>query len=112
MAQTFEVAIQLTGFRNVDLFSQGIYQLRFSGFGSRSGRKAVAVSAVDAPIADTPDVLLPAHTLSDTGEACSPSFRVRYCEEEVAEQHKTCSVLLPTLVDRFLTIPSSFMVCA
>ena len=91
MFEAHELAIQLTGFRNVDLFSQGIYQLRFSACGLRSGRKAVPLCVLDSEVPggvherlESHDkILLPAHTLDDAGEVCSPAFRIRYCEEEV-----------------------------
>ena len=88
-----ELAVQLVGFKNIDLFSQGIYQLRISAHGSHSGRQAVPFAVLAAPReanSQVPDQvlakedLLPAHILDATGEFCSPSFRVRYCEEEVS----------------------------
>lgn len=107
LVQAMELAVQLTGFRNVDLFSQGIYQLRVSAKTERSGRPAVPLSIVDAPEAASTDMpadilsrefLLPAHILHTTCELCSPAFRVRYCEEEV---------LLRQLARMRVDIPSS-----
>ena len=56
LVQAMELAVQLTGFRNVDLFSQGIYQLRVSAKTERSGRPAVPLSIVDAPEAASTDM--------------------------------------------------------
>lgn len=82
-----EVALQLTGFRNVDLYSQGIYQLRISAAGKVSGRMATPFAIVDAPTdpnhPNARQFHLPAHILDATSEFCSPAFRVRYSEEEV-----------------------------
>ena len=79
---TVELAMQFTAFRNVDLFSQGIYQLRVSASGSRSGRAAMPLADTTAH-ASMRAHLLPAHVLDATNEFCTPAFRVRYCEEEV-----------------------------
>ena len=86
-----ELALQFTGFRNVDLFSQGIYQIRARAHGARSGRAAVpfatSKAAADASVAAgstaNRDEVLPAHILDGSGDFCSPAFRVRYCDEEV-----------------------------
>ena len=87
-----ELALQFVGFKNIDLFSQGIYQLRVSAHGAHSGRQGVPFALLEAPSeanTNVPDVvaskeaLLPAHILDATGEFCTPSFRVRFCEEEV-----------------------------
>ena len=84
VATVTELALQFAGFRNVDLCSQGIYQLRVSARGLTSGVKAVPVALL-AGSAPSPhhSFLLPAHTLQATSECCSPAFRVRFCEEEV-----------------------------
>ena len=87
-----ELALQFVGFKNIDLFSQGIYQLRVSAHGAHSGRQGAPFALLEAPSeanTNVPDVvaskeaLLPAHILDATGEFCTPSFRVRFCEEEV-----------------------------
>ena len=77
-----ELAVQLCGFRNIDLLSQGIYQLRFSAIGTRFGRAAVPLD-VQERHGPKAQLVLPAHVLKVTNEFCSPAFRVRYCEEEV-----------------------------
>ena len=80
-----ELAVQLAGFRNVDLFSQGIYQLRISAVGSRSKRVAIPTEVREGRATSGPprEHMLPAHMLELTNEFCSPAFRVRYVEEEV-----------------------------
>ena len=84
-----EVALQFAGFKNVDLFTQGIYQVRASARGERSGRTAMPVSLAELGSKDQPmttanrEALLPALVLERTDEVCTQSFRVRYCEEEV-----------------------------
>lgn len=87
-----ELALQFVGFKNIDLFSQGIYQLRVSAHGAHSGRQALPFAVLEAPpeananvpdLVQNKDILLPAHIIENTGEFCSPSFRVRFCEEEV-----------------------------
>eukprot|EP00965_Chrysotila_dentata_P051848 1721064-Pleurochrysis_carterae.AAC.2 len=84
-----EVAIVWNGFKNVDLFSQGVYQMRARAKGMSSGAAAVPVSlsALPAP-EDVPSGVstahvLRAHVLDASGDLCTQSFRVRYCEEEV-----------------------------
>ena len=92
VAAGVEVALQFAGFKNVDLFSQGIYQLRVSAHGARSGRAAVPFAVLEAPAEASGAVpsglkdrepLLPAHILDATGEFCTCAFRVRYMEEEI-----------------------------
>ena len=82
-----ELALQFCGFRNVDLYSQGIYQLRVSVAGRSSGRPATPFAILDAKVsANHPkerQFHLPAHILDATQEFCTPAFRVRYCEEEL-----------------------------
>lgn len=85
-----ELAVQFTGFKNVDLFSQGIYQMRVRAIGERSRRHAVPYSYSEGVLPEevvgsqvNTEPLLPAHVLDRTGDFCTPSFRIRYCDEEV-----------------------------
>lgn len=87
-----ELAVQFTGFKNIDLFSQGIYQLRVHAQAAGSKRQGVpfAFATSAAPVADSlPSAListtslLPATILDGRGEFCTPAFRIRYCDEEV-----------------------------
>ena len=78
-----ELAVQFCGFRNVDLFSQGIYQLRVTALCSSSQRKLTPSEALEEAVPTQREFLLPAHILAATDEYCTPSFRVRYCEEEL-----------------------------
>ena len=83
-----ECAVQLSGFKNVDLFSQGIYQVRVRAYADLSGKAAVPFAISELPLPTVPatvntEQLLPAHILDRTGDVCTPAFRVRYCEEEV-----------------------------
>ena len=94
---TVEVAVQLVGFRNVDLFSQGIYQLRVSACAASSGRAATPLRLLEEKGSDNEGVggvaapfLLPAHVLEASGEFCTAAFRVRYCEEEVPLRAFAC----------------------
>ena len=92
-----ELALQLAGFKNVDLFSQGVYQLRLSVRGAQSGRVALPFdislpSAAEANAHVPPELAakefaLPAHVLEESGECCTPAFRIRFCEEEVVLRH-------------------------
>ena len=79
----FELAVQFCGFRNVDLFSQGIYQLRVTALCSSSQRKLTPSEALEEAVPTQREFLLPAHILAASDEYCTPSFRVRYCEEEL-----------------------------
>ena len=61
-----ECAIQLSGFKNVDLFSQGVYQVRVRAYADRSGRAAVPFAITELPLPPLPgsvnsEQLLPAH---------------------------------------------------
>lgn len=91
IAQT-ELALQFSGFKNVDLFSQGIYQVRVRTVGVQSRRVGIPATIREAPMPsprEAPihkvnrELLLPPHTLSHSGDFCTGSFRVRYVEEEV-----------------------------
>jgi len=86
-----EIALHFTGFKNVDLFSQGIYHIRARAVGERSRRAAVSMhfsELAPPPMEEVPgctanrESVLPAHVLERTGEYCTQSFRVKYCEEE------------------------------
>ena len=44
-----ELGVQLTGFKNIDLFSQGIYQLRLHAKAVNSGRAAVPFAFAASP---------------------------------------------------------------
>ncbi|KAL1525926.1 hypothetical protein AB1Y20_020752 [Prymnesium parvum] len=87
-----EVAAQFTGFRNIDLFSQGIYQLRVYARGAHSGIGAVPFAFLTVP-PPTPESLpsslinieplLPPLIFDDRGEFSTCAFRIRYCDEEV-----------------------------
>lgn len=64
-----ECAIQLSGFKNVDLFSQGVYQVRVRAYTDRSGRAAVPFALTELPLPPLPgsvnsEQLLPAHRRS------------------------------------------------
>ena len=64
-----ECAIQLSGFKNVDLFSQGVYQVRVRAYADRSGRAAVPFALTELPLPPLPgsvnsEQLLPAHRRS------------------------------------------------
>jgi len=61
-----ECAVQLSGFKNVDLFSQGVYQVRVRAYADRSGRAAVPFAITELPLPPLPgsvnsEQLLPAH---------------------------------------------------
>ena len=61
-----ECAIQLSGFKNVDLFSQGIYQVRVRAYADHSGRAGVPFAITELPLPPLPgsvnaEQLLPAH---------------------------------------------------
>lgn len=84
-----ELAIQLDGFKNIDLFSQGVYQVRVRAKAECSGRLAAPLNICEMPLpqlsaAVNKDQLLPQHIHDHTGDACTHAFRVRYCEEEAA----------------------------
>ncbi len=89
-----ELAVAFCGFRNVDLFSQGVYQLRLSARGARSGRAALPFAhgaACGEANARVPAAILgkerplPPHILDETGEFVSPSFRVRCVDTSTYE---------------------------
>lgn len=91
-----EVAVQLTGLKNIDLFSQGIYQLRVHAQGVRSGLPAVPFTFQVSPpptLESLPssliniDYLMPPLILDDRGEFCSGAFRIKYCDEEVLARY-------------------------
>ena len=73
-----ECAVQLTGFKHVALFSQGIYQVRVRAHADRSGRAAVPFAISELPM-PTPastvntEQLLPAHIHDRTGDVCTTS---------------------------------------
>lgn len=88
-----EVALHFEGFRNVDLFHQGLYHLR-----SRIHREDgdARFTAVPYACSTCPAVmekskpsrtdhhnLIPGHINEDAGTFSTRSFLVRYCEEEV-----------------------------
>lgn len=83
-----EVGIDFGGFKNIDLFSQGIYQLRVRATTECSKRQCPpstfeTVRQGRAPPPPTDGSFLPAHVLEESGDFCLPSFRVRFCDEEV-----------------------------
>ena len=93
-----EIAVQFAGFRNIDLFSQGIYQLRVTAQGARSSIPAVPFAFVTVPPPAQESLpsslintqhLLPPLIFDDRGEFCSAAFRIKYCDVEV------CPHLLP-----------------
>ena len=93
-----ELAIQFTGFRNIDLFSQGIYQIRVTATGAHSGMSAVPFAFVTVPPPEqgslpssliNVDHLLPPLIFDDRGEFSSSAFRIKYCDEEVRTQHQS-----------------------
>lgn len=87
LAAATEIAITFGGFKNIDLFSQGIYQVRLRATNERSKRPCLPFTfdegTASMPPPPSDGSYLPAHTLNDTSEFCMPAFRVRYCEQEV-----------------------------
>ena len=84
-----EIAVQLDGFKNIDLFSQGVYQVRVRARAEYSGRVALPLTIQEMPLpqmaaAVSKDPLLPSHIHDRTGDACTHAFRVQYCDEEAA----------------------------
>ena len=74
-----ECAVQLSGFKNVDLFSQGVYQVRVRAYADRSGRAAVPFALTELPLPPLPgsvnsEQLLPAH-LVGRERSCCPERR-------------------------------------
>jgi hypothetical protein len=95
-----ELALQFVGFKNIDLFSQGIYQLRVSAHGAHSGRQGAPFALLEAPSeanTNVPDVVA-------SKEALLPAQR-RAAEleedlEEAYQQIERLRVRNAALLDR------------
>jgi len=80
-----EIAVTFGGFKNIDLFSQGIYQIRVRASTERTKRQCLPYAFAQGAGRPHPSdgSYLPAHILEDTADFCMPAFRVRYCEQEI-----------------------------
>ncbi len=93
-----QVALAFAGLRNVDLFSQGFYHIRASlhslnldaaGDYLRATPLATSDAHPDAPMptplaADANEAsVLPGHLLDTSRECATPTFRIRYIDQEV-----------------------------
>jgi len=83
-----EFALQIEGFRNIDLFHQGLYQIRFSIYHVKNGQRILAhpYHAKEKPIKDskkkdTKAIIAP-HIIDETSAYVTRTFLIRFCDEE------------------------------
>eukprot|EP01017_Pseudomicrothorax_dubius_P026621 TRINITY_DN298_c0_g1_i1.p1 TRINITY_DN298_c0_g1~~TRINITY_DN298_c0_g1_i1.p1 ORF type:complete len:775 (-),score=142.76 TRINITY_DN298_c0_g1_i1:117-2441(-) len=97
-----DFGIHFESFKNIDLFHQGLYHLRFSIYQQREEHRIFAhpYSILEGPKTDVNDKkkkastkdhhsLMPSHFLEGMSAYCSKTFLIRFCEEEVVV-NETC----------------------
>lgn len=94
-----EIALHTESFRNVDLFHQGLYHLRFSVYSGPSLSKTSGhpymiinsqVPKVKKSQKQDPHHIIPASKDENTQTISSSAFLIRYCEEEVELNEIAC----------------------
>ena len=75
------VAVHFSGFKNVDLFSQGFYHIKVSVRDTGRNTRAQPCGAHDATL--PPEAKLPSCILAETLQVASPTLRVQYIEQEI-----------------------------
>jgi len=83
-----EFAIQLEGFRNIDLFHQGLYQVRINIYHQQNGHKILAhpyhtkeKDPKDSKKKSSKPIISP-HIIDETCSYVSRTFVIRFCDEE------------------------------
>lgn len=83
-----EFAIHIDGFRNIDLFHQGLYQVRICIYHEKDGQKVFAhpYHTSEKPIKDSKKKenkpIIGPHILDETSSYVTRTFLIRFCDEE------------------------------